>query len=46
MDYGYPDKRKSNNDRRAKRKFNKYKQGGASRASNIQITNKRKESSS
>ncbi|MDP3881499.1 MAG: hypothetical protein Q8Q31_01335 [Nanoarchaeota archaeon] len=45
MDYGYPEKRKSKNDSRAKRRFNKYKQGGSSRTSNIQISNDRKSES-
>lgn len=43
MDYGYPEKRKSKNDKRAKARFNKYKQGGRNRAIDLQIS-KNKES--
>jgi hypothetical protein len=32
MDYGFTEKRKSKNDRRAKARYNKYKRGGALRA--------------
>ncbi len=39
MDYGCPEKRKNKNDWRAKKRFNKYKQGGSSRASNITLSN-------
>jgi hypothetical protein len=32
MDYGYNDRRKTKNDKRAKARFNRYKKGGALRA--------------
>lgn len=32
MDYGVPERRKNKNDKRAKSKFNKYKQGGRHRS--------------
>lgn len=38
MDYGYPEKRKSKNDKRAKARFNKYKKGGQFRSSNIDMS--------
>lgn len=41
MDYGFPEKRKSRNDKRAKARFNKYKKGGAMRIAGMQMTNKR-----
>lgn len=31
MDYGYPEKRKTKGDRRAKAKYNRFKRGGAFR---------------
>jgi hypothetical protein len=31
MDYGFNDKRKSKNDKKAKARYNKYKRGGALR---------------
>jgi hypothetical protein len=31
MDYGFSDKRKTKNDKRAKARFNRYKKGGALR---------------
>jgi hypothetical protein len=40
MDYGYPEKRKNRNDRRAKRGFNKYKKGGKHRTDNIFLSGK------
>jgi hypothetical protein len=39
MDYGYPERRKNKNDKRAKRKFNQYKKGGAQRSTNIKLEN-------
>ena len=38
-DYGFPEKRKTKNDKRAKRRYNKYKKGGAQRSANIKLTN-------
>jgi len=46
MDYGYPEKRKNKNDKRAKARFNKYKSGGQFRSSNVSISssdNKKKQ---
>jgi hypothetical protein len=37
MDYGYPERRKNKNDKRAKRKFNQYKKGGAQRSANVSL---------
>ncbi len=39
MDYGYNEKRKNKNDKRAKSRFNKFKRGGQFRSSNINISN-------
>jgi len=38
MDYGMPEKRKSKNDWKAKRRFNKYKKGGANRVTGISVS--------
>ena len=35
MDYGYGEKRKSKNDKKAKGRYNKYKKGGSSRVANV-----------
>lgn len=35
MDYGYPERRKNRNDKRAKRKLRVYKQGGSFRSSGV-----------
>lgn len=35
MDYGVPERRKNRNDKRAKTRFNRYKQGGQHRVDNI-----------
>lgn len=43
MDYGFPERRKNRNDKRAKGRFNRFKQGGAQRTANIQIVNKQEE---
>ena len=43
MDYGYSDKRKSKNDKKAKGRFNKYKKGGKFRSSNVILVNKDKQ---
>jgi hypothetical protein len=42
MDYGFSEKRKNKNDRRAKSRYNRFKQGGAFRSANIVITNEGK----
>lgn len=39
MDYGFSERRKNKNDKRAKGRFNRFKRGGAQRAANIQISN-------
>jgi hypothetical protein len=38
MDYGYSEKRKNKNDKRAKARYNKYKKGGQYRSSNVNIS--------
>ena len=38
-EYGYPEKRKNRNDKRAKARFNRFKVGGAQRAANVTISN-------
>ncbi len=38
MDYAYPDKRKSKNDKRAKARFNRYKKGGQFRSANVSMS--------
>jgi len=38
-DYGFADKRKSKNDKKAKARFNKYKKGGHLRTQNIKRDN-------
>lgn len=40
MDYGYPQRRKTKGDKKAKAKYNKYKMGGRFRASNVKVENK------
>lgn len=35
MDYGYSERRKNKNDKRAKRKFRVYKQGGSFRGTRV-----------
>ena len=37
MDYGFYEKRKTKGDKRAKKRFNKYRKGGQFRASNVKI---------
>lgn len=37
MDYGYSERRKNKNDKRAKARFNKYKRGGKFRATDVNI---------
>jgi len=41
-DYGYPEKRKSKADKRAKGRYMKYKRGGAQRVSGIVISGEKK----
>jgi len=40
MDYGFSERRKSKNDKRAKGRFNRYKKGGQFRSSNISFQKK------
>lgn len=42
MDYGYSERRKNKNDKRAKARFNKYKRGGQFRSANVSIVNEKK----
>ena len=42
MDYGFPERRKNRNDKRAKGRFNRFKQGGAQRSANVVVTNEKK----
>lgn len=42
MDYGFSEKRKNRNDRRAKSRFNRFKQGGKFRSSNVNETQDKK----
>ena len=37
MDYGYPQRRKTKGDKKAKARYNKYKTGGRFRANNVQM---------
>ena len=39
MDYGFSERRKNRNDKKAKSRFNKYKKGGQFRSSNISMSN-------
>jgi hypothetical protein len=39
MDYGFAEKRKTKNDKRAKARFNRYKKGGQQRSSGISLSN-------
>jgi hypothetical protein len=39
-DYAFPERRKNRNDKRAKSRFNRFKQGGQFRSSNVQIGTK------
>jgi len=43
MDYGYSERRKTKNDKKAKARFNRYKKGGQFRSTSITISNKRSE---
>lgn len=43
MDYGYSEKRKSKNDKRAKARFGRYKRGGRFRSTNVSLSNKKEE---
>ena len=42
MDYGYPERRQTKGDKKAKRRYNMYKKGGSQRSSDIKITNEKK----
>ena len=42
MDYACLERRKNKNDKRAKGRFNRFKQGGAQRIANIVVTNEKK----
>lgn len=42
MDYACPERRKNKNDKRAKGRFNRFKQGGAQRTANIVVSNEKK----
>ncbi|MBS3091343.1 hypothetical protein J4217_02755 [Candidatus Pacearchaeota archaeon] len=39
MDYGFSERRKNKNDKRAKSRFNKFKRGGRFRTSNVNNIN-------
>jgi hypothetical protein len=39
MDYGFSEKRKNKNDRRAKSRFNRFKHGGHFRSANVDMGN-------
>jgi len=43
MDYACPERRKNKNDKRAKGRFNRFKQGGAQRTANVVVTNRTEE---
>ncbi len=45
MDYGYPERRKNRNDKRAKRKMRVYKQGGSFRSSGVSETKNHQQTS-
>jgi hypothetical protein len=45
MDYGFSDKRKSKNDKKAKGRYNRFKKGGQFRSSNVSISNSDKNNS-
>lgn len=38
-DYGFPERRKNKNDKRAKRRYSMFKKGGQHRSDNVQISN-------
>lgn len=42
MDYGFPEKRKNRNDKKAKAGFNRYKKGGQFRSKKFSKTNEDK----
>jgi len=42
MDYGFSERRKNKNDKRAKSRYNKYKKGGNNRSNNITLTQQEK----
>ena len=39
MDYGFSERRKNKNDKKAKARYNKYKKGGQFRSSNVKLSN-------
>lgn len=41
MDYGFSERRKNKNDKRAKARFGRFKAGGRFRSSNIKESNER-----
>ncbi|MEK6889217.1 MAG: hypothetical protein AABW80_03870 [Nanoarchaeota archaeon] len=43
MDYGFGEKRKGKNDKKAKARFNRYKKGGKHRVEKIEYCNSNKE---
>lgn len=45
MDYGYSERRKTKNDKRAKVRYNKYKKGGGLRSMNVSLREKNKNAS-
>jgi len=42
MDYGFPEKRKSKRDKKAKSKYNVYKKGGRHRSAKISLRDSEK----
>jgi hypothetical protein len=42
MDFGYGERRKSKNDKRAKARFNRFKKGGIHRSDNVSLRNSEK----
>jgi hypothetical protein len=42
MDYGFSERRKNRNDKRAKSRFNRYKKGGALRVQKLEDKGKNK----
>jgi len=43
MDYGFSERRKNRNDKKAKRRFNRFRQGGHFRTSNVNEMNSKEE---
>jgi hypothetical protein len=42
-DYGFPERRKNKNDRKAKRKFNVFKKGGHFREGKLELNSRKEE---